>query len=378
MKKLYLKFIFLFLWLPLLLVAQPGSEISGKVDQIVEDVKAEYHSDSRISVFDVDVRLVEDRFILKGEILNPEAKEQLVERLSTETDLNILDSLMVLPDPRLGEQTKGVVRVSVAQVRRDHNVDHEIITQALMGTKIDILKQRGWWLYVQLEDQYLGWLMKSAVVVGDAELIEKWDAKSKVIVTCNYGQVWESPEKECKISIGDVVLLNKLVMLDKKDDWYHVEFPDGRQGYIRADLVTELEQFENQSKPKPQSLIDLAFTFQGIPYFWGGRSPKGFDCSGFTQTIYKVHGITIPRDANMQQNFGQPVEIDEDWKNLKPCDLVFFGRSANRITHVGMYIGDGKFIHADGIVHINSFNPDDETYSEYRRKGLKVVRRILK
>ncbi|HEX9970439.1 MAG TPA: NlpC/P60 family protein, partial [bacterium] len=74
---------------------------------------------------------------------------------------------------------------------------------------------------------------------------------------------------------------------------------------------------------------------------------------------------------------GVAVTIDDSFKSVKPGDLLFFGRDLDHIFHVGMYLGDAKFIHSDGMVRINSFNPNDENYSEYRLKGLQAVRRIL-
>ena len=71
------------------------------------------------------------------------------------------------------------------------------------------------------------------------------------------------------------------------------------------------------------------------------------------------------------------VPIDDSLKNLEPGDLVFFGRDIDHIYHVGIYIGDNQFIHSESSVQINSFNPEDENYSEYRRKGLRAVRRVL-
>jgi cell wall-associated NlpC family hydrolase len=118
--------------------------------------------------------------------------------------------------------------------------------------------------------------------------------------------------------------------------------------------------------------------YLGLPYFWGGNSPKGFDCSGFTKTIYRMNGIELPRDANMQALAGQPVELDSTYSHLQPGDLLFFGPRTERITHVAMYLGNRRFIHSDGMVRINSFSPKDDNYSEYRVRGLRLARRFLK
>ena len=97
--------------------------------------------------------------------------------------------------------------------------------------------------------------------------------------------------------------------------------------------------------------------FIGVPYLWGGTSSKGFDCSGFTKTVYLMNGIIIPRDASQQVNEGLLVDADRNWDKLQEGDLMFFGYYKNgkrRIDHVAIWIGNGKFIQASKNVRINS------------------------
>lgn len=90
-------------------------------------------------------------------------------------------------------------------------------------------------------------------------------------------------------------------------------------------------------------MIDLAHRFLGITYTWGGVSSFGFDCSGFTQMLERQRGIEMPRDADLQAAWSGVVPVNR--ADLQPGDLLFFGSSPEKITHTGMYIGDGKFIH---------------------------------
>ncbi len=153
--------------------------------------------------------------------------------------------------------------------------------------------------------------------------------------------------------------------------------PDGRRGYVKKSSMMDEAAFRSQPKPKPGQLVKLAREFTGHPYLWGGLSTKGFDCSGFTKTIYRLHSIDLPRDANMQVKMGSPVPFDSTFSTVKPGDLLFFGRALDKITHVGMYIGDYRYMHSDGMVKINSFHPKHAEYSPYRFKSLRAVRRIL-
>jgi cell wall-associated NlpC family hydrolase len=120
----------------------------------------------------------------------------------------------------------------------------------------------------------------------------------------------------------------------------------------------------------------------GIPYFWGGTSCKALDCSGFTKTVYFLNGVLLPRDASQQALVGRPVDAGKDFSGIEVGDLLFFGTRGTaerkeRVTHVGIALGGGKFIHEGGDVRINSLNENDPEYSAPRRETFLGVRRII-
>ncbi len=355
---------------------QNNGALPKDVAAILEQVEEKYCPDKRVFVFDVKAEKKGSSIVLRGEVLSSDAKNELAERITSETKYQVVDSVLVLPDESLNGEIYGVIEVSVAQLRRNSDVNYETISQATMGTEVKVLKKRGsFWKYCQLEDGYLGWLMGSALEIGDENFIQNWRQQKKVIVTATHDQIWEKPIASGK-TVSDAVWGNMLIDRGRNGNWHKVELADGRSGFIPAGSVLDLKKMD-EVKQDPEKMVELAQRFIGIPYLWGGRSTKGFDCSGFTQTLYKSIGIMLPRDANMQVKTGKEVVMDDELNNLKTGDLLFFGKSIDRITHVGMYIGDKKVIHSDGRVRINSFNPEDEEYSEYRRNGLQAVRRIL-
>ncbi len=115
---------------------------------------------------------------------------------------------------------------------------------------------------------------------------------------------------------------------------------------------------------KGNAIVKTAFKFLGVPYVFGGSTPRGFDCSGFVQYVYRLNGIKTPRMAHHQYYAGTPIPKSQ----LRPGDLVFFETYTKGISHVGIYIGNGKFIHASssGHVKISSLN---QPYYKSRYRG---------
>ncbi len=355
--------------------------VPDSVLSIIQEVREKHAPEKRVAIFDVKAEIKNGGLVLSGEVSSPDAESELIDRLTKLNKFKITNRITVLPQPELGEETYGVIRISTAQLRRTADIESEMTSEAIMGSEVRLMRlpSRGkdsWWRYCQAEDDYLGWIMLSSMSVGDESFINTWRNKDKVIVTATYSKVLEAASEDAP-PVSDLVFLNKLINVKKVDSWYAVELPDGRTGFVKAADVMEESDFLNRQQATAEQIIRTATTFMGIPYLWGGTSVKGFDCSGFTQTTFKFNGIRLPRDANMQVLVGTPVPIEDGLQNLKPADLLFWGPRPDRITHVGIYLGEDQFIHSDGMVHVKSFDPADKLYSESRHRTLRAARRIL-
>lgn len=140
-------------------------------------------------------------------------------------------------------------------------------------------------------------------------------------------------ERVGRLSVGRTAKV-----LDVLDGWYQIE-----SGYVCGDYVKEVDENEAQNASKGQEIADYALQFLGYRYVYGGSSPSGFDCSGFTSYIYKQFGYSLYRSASDQLKNGAAVSRSE----LQPGDLVMFRKNTSRpASHVGIYIGNNQFIHA--------------------------------
>lgn len=138
-----------------------------------------------------------------------------------------------------------------------------------------------------------------------------------------------------KLYAGKVVEI-----LEVLDSWYRIE-----NGYVSADYVMLVDESALSASSVADQAVELALSYVGYPYVYGGSSPKGFDCSGFTSYVYKQFGISLNRSAANQLDNGTPVAMSE----LLPGDLVLFkkaGTGSKRASHVGIYIGNHQFVHA--------------------------------
>lgn len=293
----------------------------------------------------------------------------------------VMDCLQVLPDEAgLEGKTYGIVNVSVCNLRVAPDFSSEMMTQGLMGMPVRVLQRDGWYR-IQTPDNYIAWVHRVGIHPVTREELTAWNNAEKIVVTSHYGFVYSQPSQASQ-TVSDVAAGNRLKWEGTKGAFYKVAYPDGRQGYISKSISMPEKKWRAALKQDAASIIATAHSMMGIPYLWAGTSSKGVDCSGFMRTVLFMHDIIIPRDASQQAYVGEHIDIAPDFSNLQPGDLIFFGRKATperkeRVVHVGMYIGNKRFIHSQGDVRVNSFSPDDELFDEYNLGRLLFATRVL-
>lgn len=346
----------------------------------VKDLQKKYAPDKRVAVFNIRTYETGSALIVTGEVDRPEAKEELMTALKTTYPV-VIDSVNVLPDINLGEKRWGIITVSVANMRTDPGEDAELGTQVLMGSLVRILKKKGGWLYIQSPDKYLGWADPDQMVRVSENEAKEWDQAQKVFVTSYFGFVYQQPN-ETSYPVCDLIGGATLKKIGQNGEWMNVELADGRKGFVKASSVIDESLWGTKLTPDPEKIERTGKFLMGAPYLWGGTSPKGVDCSGFTKTVFHLNGQMLNRDASQQAEQGEPVEPGENFEHLKKGDLLFYGRKAEngkpeRIVHVGIYLGKKEYIHSSGRVQINSFDPDSPLFNEYNLKRFVRARRVI-
>ena len=275
-------------------------------------------------------------------------------------------------------QEYGVVDISVCNLRATPDFDAEMVSQALLGTPVHILQitDKNDWPQVQTPDTYTGWVHKDAITLLSFEQYHAWNAAPKIVVTALTGVVYDGPSPK-SATISDVVAGDRLKDLGRKGRYFRVGFPDGRVGYLDRKLGETEAKWRKSLAQTPEAILATALSMNGFPYLWAGMSPKGMDCSGFVRTVLFMHDIIIPRDSGPMSRTGERIYGTED---LQPGDLVFFGRkdaTSPKVSHVGFYLGDGRFIHSLGLVKIGSFRPEDPAYDAYNTGRYLFASRVL-
>lgn len=255
----------------------------------------------------------------------------------------------------------GFVIVSVVNIHREPGYRSEVVTQSLLGEKLTIIDRNGSWLKVSQWDGYEGWIDSFGVTEKETPVGEYRT------VADLFSRVYAEKDKSSPI-LRDLIFGNKLVVLDKDGDWSRVVLPEGTKGW------TDTLWQNNPRDDLRSQIVKTARRFLGIQYLWGGKSPKGFDCSGFVQTVMCSAGITFPRDAYEQEE--EETLRESTLERAEPGDLIFFRTGEGKTDHVAISLGEMRIIHSSGFVKIESLYEKSESYNQHLREHISTVKSI--
>jgi len=350
------------------------------VTSIIEKVKTKYAPDKRVAMFNVQGEMENNSIKIVGESNLEDGIEELMNELE-KLNFNIKNEINMLPDKSLGEKIYGIVNLSVANIRSKPQHSAELATQSLLGTVVNVLKYEDGWYLVQTPDKYISWVDDDGIFLADENEMKNWKTSEKIIITKSYSVTYQDADKHSQ-KVSDLVIGDILKKIKVVGSYINVEFPDNRTGYIRKSHGEDYIKWLDDINADQQTVINTAAEYLGLPYLWGGTSSKGFDCSGFTKTVYYLNGIILPRDASQQVHVGELIDTEHDFSQLATGDLLFFGfkgseNKKERITHVGIYLGNNEYIHSAGRVRINSLDKNANNFNEFRLKTFIRAKRIL-
>jgi SH3-like domain-containing protein len=373
-KTVYLTLLWLFSTLPVM-------SRNIDLDSVIVMLKGRFAPDGRVEIFDIEADLREDTVVLRGETTCRVAYEELIRQAGCARE-HLVDNIRLLPDGGPDDATWGVFHNSVGTLRAAPRYDSELVSQALLGMPVRILERRGGWRRVRTPDRYIGWVNGSVTAMTKSEL-QQYLQKPKVTVTSLSCRSLEKPDGAAR-PVFDLVAGNMLEVRKTEGEFYLAVSPDGREAYVRKQDAMETDEWLAGIALTGESVVNMAHRFAGIPYLWGGTSAKGMDCSGFTKTVYFMHGVILARDASQQALNGRLTDSSGDFDSLLPGDLLFFGTGATadspgggRVVHVGIYIGNRRFIHASDYIRIGSTDPEDPLFDEFNTNRYLYARRII-
>lgn len=251
----------------------------------------------------------------------------------------------------------GICNLAIIPLRAEANDRSEIVSQVLFGEHFQVLETHKQWAKIQLQyDNYQGWI----------------DSKQ-------YQPI--SKEQYDQLSQDAIILNSDLVEYVTTPNNLLMPIPLGASlSFLNhPDINTPGFDFEGLriSGVKPKAnLINTSFMYLNAPYLWGGKTPFGIDCSGFTQMVYKLNGYHLLRDASQQATEGEALSFIEE---SEPGDLAFFDNEEGKIIHVGIIMDDNYIIHSSGKVridrldHLGIYNAETNRHTH----KLRVIKKMI-
>ena len=256
----------------------------------------------------------------------------------------------------------GICILSVIPVRQEPSDQAEMTTQVLFGDLVVINNRQGDWVNIRIVyDNYEGWVDKKQILLLEKSEFNRLNNDNPLYATELIDIIEDSSSgKLFPILIGSVIR----------------NISDSKFNYNSHNFIYEGQLYFPSSTINVDILLENALLFLNSPYLWGGKTPFGIDCSGFTQTVFKLSGIKLLRDASQQASQGETISL---FGESRPGDLLFFDNEEGTIIHVGILIKSNEIIHASGKVRIDTVDHQGIYNNELKKytHNLRLIKRII-
>ena len=243
----------------------------------------------------------------------------------------------------------GVVQVSgYLNMRKKPESSSQVVGKLMDGSACEVQESLDGWYHVN-SGGIDGYVSSEYVITGDAAKEKALSmVTDRAVVTTDNLNIREQPSTDSNI-VGQCLEGERYEILGEEDGWYQIE-----GGYVSSDYVAQVDAAAASASGKGSEIAQYAQQYVGYPYVYGGSSPSGFDCSGYTMYIYQQFGVYLPHGATDQLSYGTAVGFGE----LQPGDLVFFVGTYDTpgVSHVGFYVGDGMLLHCGDPIQYTSLN----------------------
>lgn len=324
--------------------------------KVLTDLKQRVAPDKRTAVWDVKTVTQKGVLTIVGTVSTNDLKDAVSNELDKNGIKNYKNNLVVLENAIPDGKRWALVKLGIASLRCEGDHSAEMATQAIMGTPVKVLEYDDW-CRVVTPDDYISYVPANSLDFKTDEQMAAWRNSERYIVTTYCTRLVTEPKGD--ETVTDLSLGCILEYKGQKNGWVNLVTPDGREGFVEKESVQALNTWKQQEF-NPALIEKTARRMMGSGYLWGGTSTKVTDCSGLSKISYFANGIILQRDASQQALTGTKLT---DYHDAKLGDLLFFGNAkTGRVTHVGIYLRDGKYIHCSGQVKINSLDPDAPDY----------------
>ena len=275
--------------------------------------------------------------------------------------------------------TAGTVKCSSSvNLRSEANTSSSILAELKNGTAVTVVSTANGWCKVTCSGK-TGYIKQDYVsTTGSASNNTSASTGTAAVVKCSSTVYFRSAASTSSTILGELKNGTAVTVLSTSNGWSKVSYA-GKAGYISADYLVTASSCTAISpsntaasvsiSAKRQSVLNYAAQFLGVPYVYGGSTPSGFDCSGFTSYVFKNTVGSIPRVAQAQYDATTRVSRDD----LLPGDLVFFGSSTSSISHVGIYVGSNQFIHAPSTGDVVKYSSLTGSYATRYQGAGRVI-----